>query len=87
MVCSEHVAYDGAVFVARMAEVATGCEVKNRYNVHSWSPQEPDNVGPQIMYVREESDGFERICCKQNRRCVLYVHEGHDQNGNVIIQL
>jgi hypothetical protein len=62
--------------VIDMAEAITGCEARNRYSVHSWSPGQ-ELEGPQIMFIREESDGCERICCKQQRHCSLYVHEGH----------
>ena len=44
-------------------------------------------VGPQSMYIREESGCCERICCGPNRSLTLHVHEGHDQTGNVIMQI
>jgi hypothetical protein len=43
-----------------LLEVASGCEAKNRYRVH---PMNGTAVGPQTMFIREESDCFERICC------------------------
>ena len=43
--------------------------------------------GGQVMFIREDGDGCERVCCKQQRHCALYVHEGHDQTGNVIMQV
>ena len=43
--------------------------------------------GGQVMFIREDGDGCERVCCKQQRHCALYVHEGHDQTGNVIMQI
>ena len=36
------------------------------------------------MYIREESECCERICCGPNRSLTLHVHEGHDQTGNTI---
>ena len=43
-----------------LLEVMSGCEAKNRYRVH---PMNGTAVGPQTMFIREESDCCERICC------------------------
>ena len=72
--------------VINMAEAMSGCEAKNRYTVHSWSPGD-ELEGPQIMHIREESDSCERVCCKQQRHCSLYVHEGHNETGDIILQV
>lgn len=72
--------------VVDVAEMVTGCEAKNRYTCHTWSPGQ-ELEGPQVMFIREESDGCERVCCKQQRHLALYVHEGHNQTGNVIMQI
>mgnify|MGYP003335626999 CR=1 FL=1 len=89
-------AFDGSVLaqmggmhinqVVDVAEMVTGCERKNRYTCHSWSPGTPDE-GPQVMFINEDGDGCERVCCKQQRHCKLLVHEGHDKSGNVIMQI
>ena len=71
-----------------IAEAVTGCEAKNKYNVHNWNPNAPDVPGPFVMYIHEgEGDGCERVCCKQNRHLVLLIHEGTDQSADVIMQI
>lgn len=68
-------------------ELVTGCEAKNRYHVHNWNPMTPDVPGQFCMYIKEESDGCERICCKQNRHLTLYVHEGQNEQSDIIMQI
>jgi len=70
-----------------VAELVTGCEAKNRYHIHNWDPNNPHVPGPFCMLAREESAGFERICCKQNRHLALYVHEGQGEDAAVIMQI
>lgn len=70
-----------------VVELVSGCEAKNRYHVHNWDPNHPHLPGQFCMLAREESDGFERICCKQNRHLVLYVHEGQAEHDAVIMQI
>ena len=72
--------------VVDIGEMVTGCEAKNRYTCHEWSPGQ-GNVGRQVFFIREESDGCERVCCKQQRHLSLYIHDGHDKTGNVIMQV
>ena len=43
-----------------MMEMVSGCEAKNRYRVHTMNGPA---VGPQTMFIREESECCERICC------------------------
>jgi hypothetical protein len=70
-----------------VAELVTGCEAKNRYHIHNWDPNNPHVPGPFCMLAREESAGFERICCKQNRHLALYVHDGQGEDAAVIMQI
>lgn len=43
-----------------LMEVVSGCEAKNRYRV---KPMVGGVPGPQTMFIKEESDCCERICC------------------------
>ena len=43
-----------------LLEVVSGCEAKNRYRV---MPMQGGVPGPQTMFIKEESECCERICC------------------------
>jgi hypothetical protein len=58
-------------------EMLSGCEKKNKYSVYSHSgQQDDDNTGALMMNIEEDSDCMERMCCKNQRACVLLVREG-----------
>ncbi|CAE8650941.1 unnamed protein product [Polarella glacialis] len=60
-----------------------GCEAKNRYRI-SVPVGDGRQEGQVFLYINEESECFERICCSVNRSLTLHVHHGHDKNGPVV---
>lgn len=59
-----------------------GIEAKNRYRI---SVPTPDNQeGPAFLYITEESQCFERVCCGPNRSLTLKVHMGASKEGPVV---
>lgn len=58
-----------------------GIEAKQRYRI---SVPQGDTEGNVFLYITEESNCCERICCSVNRSLKLLVHKGHDKNGEVI---
>jgi hypothetical protein len=86
-------AFQGSMAVIVKQEFAVlelfGVEAKNRYRVHQ-SDAHPDarrSDGQQLLYVREQSECAERICCGPNRELTLFAHAGYDQNSPVFIQM
>eukprot|EP00931_Biecheleriopsis_adriatica_P020408 TRINITY_DN1364_c0_g1_i1.p1 TRINITY_DN1364_c0_g1~~TRINITY_DN1364_c0_g1_i1.p1 ORF type:complete len:257 (-),score=60.11 TRINITY_DN1364_c0_g1_i1:73-780(-) len=58
------------------------CEAKNRYRV---SVPNGEEEGPNIfLYVNEESNCCERICCSVNRSLTLNVHQGATKEGPIV---
>jgi hypothetical protein len=65
-----------------------GCEAKNRYRVYKAGPNDRSTKGlGQTMYINEESDCFERICCGPNRSLTLVVHNGGEVTAPVLLRL
>jgi hypothetical protein len=67
-----------------LVEALSGCEAKNRYAVHQLVNGLP---GAQTMFIREESECCQRICCGPSRSLTLFVHEGVDKQGRIIAQI
>lgn len=58
------------------------CEAKNRYSV---TQPNGESAGPDIfLYLDEDSQCLERICCSVNRSLTLNVHAGKDKDGNIV---
>lgn len=57
-----------------------GCEAKNRYRV---SVPNGESEGRTFLYVDEESQCVERLCCSVNRALTLTVHEGNSSWGAI----
>mmetsp|Transcript_33587 Transcript_33587/g.94332 ORF Transcript_33587/g.94332 Transcript_33587/m.94332 type:complete len:242 (-) Transcript_33587:139-864(-) len=57
------------------------CEAKNRYRVSQ--PKDDNKEGDVFLYINEESNCLERICCSANRSLTLQVHEGSTKDGPV----
>lgn len=74
-------AFGEAQFITQQIEMmeAFGCEAKNRYSITASSadPSARSAMGPQTMYIHEESECFERLCCGPNRSLTLVVSQGH----------
>jgi hypothetical protein len=58
-----------------------GIEAKQRYRISV-----PDNgkEGSVFLYITEESECCERICCGPNRALTLQVHQGPSKEGPII---
>jgi hypothetical protein len=64
-----------------------GCEARNRYRVY---PVEKTAMQPgavQTMYINEESDCLERVCCSTNRTLTLFVHTGINEQAPTMLKL
>lgn len=57
-----------------------GCEAKNRYRV---SVPNGESEGRIFLYVDEDSECVERVCCSVNRSLTLTVHEGSSSLGAI----
>ena len=65
-----------ALFIVQQIEaleVMCGLEAKNRYSITgaSSNPAERTPMGAQSMYIHEESECCQRICCGPNRALTL----------------
>jgi len=58
------------------------CEAKQRYRISAPGPENTE--GPVFLYISEESQCLERICCGPNRSLTLKVHEGSSKDGPVV---
>ena len=82
--------FGSAIFIKQQFEVGealTGCESKNRYHVYASTTEENDKTSDGkefIMFIQEESECFERICCGPNRTLDLVVYDGPNNNGKEI---
>lgn len=61
-----------------------GIEAKQRYRV---SVPNGTAEGHVFLYITEESDCTERICCGPNRSLKLKVHQGDNKAGPVALEL
>lgn len=62
-----------------------GCEAKNRYRV---SVPNGESEGPEVfLYVDEDSECCERICCSVNRSLTLNVHQGNTKDGKTVLSM
>merc|ERR1719436_168818 len=60
-------------------------EAKNRYRVSVPSgEQEGSNI---FLYIDEDSDCCERICCSTNRSLTLNVHQGSTKDGPTLLSM
>jgi len=60
-------------------------EAKQRYRV---SQATADNTeGNVFLYIGEESNCLERVCCSVNRSLTLQVHEGQTKEGNILMSM
>jgi len=69
-----------ANFIEQRIEMLEMCgiEAKNRYEVSTLSADPTvRKPGYQSMYIHEESECFERICCGPNRSLTLVVSQGN----------
>ncbi len=66
-----------------------GIEGKNYYRVHQSmaDPSYRKTDGQQLLFVREESECLERICCGPQRTLTLFAHAGYDKNAPTYIQM
>ncbi len=69
-------------------ELCGGCEAPNRYRVYKASKdaRSTDNL-ENTMYINEESDCCERICCGVNRSLTLVVRQGTKKDGPELLRL
>eukprot|EP01062_Namystynia_karyoxenos_P011365 TRINITY_DN14064_c0_g1_i1.p2 TRINITY_DN14064_c0_g1~~TRINITY_DN14064_c0_g1_i1.p2 ORF type:complete len:289 (+),score=78.85 TRINITY_DN14064_c0_g1_i1:109-975(+) len=58
-----------------IAEIC-GCEMTNKYRVGDVGSDDYIRPGTDTMFVHEESDCCERICCQVNRELTLFLRYG-----------
>jgi hypothetical protein len=58
-----------------LMEVIGGCEAKNRYQVY----QGESTDGQPQLFLGEQSECLQRICCAQQRELRLMIHDGPDR--------
>lgn len=58
------------------------CEAKNRYRISE--PQGEEEGGEIFLYIDEESECCERICCSRARALTLRVHQGSNKDGTIV---
>lgn len=63
------------IFKAAEAAELCGCEARNRYTVTG---------APQPLYISEESDCFERICCGPGRSLTFNLHDGPTESAPIV---
>jgi hypothetical protein len=66
-----------------LMEVITSCEAKNRYEVYQGDRAE----GAVQLYLAEQSECCQRICCKQQRELNLYIHDGPNREAPQVAEL
>jgi len=80
--------FHGAARVYVKQEMAVvelcGIEAKQRYRI---SVPNGNKEGAVFLYITEESDCVERICCGTNRSLKLRVHGGATKDGPVIMEM
>jgi len=59
-----------------------GIEAKQRYRISQ--TDESNKEGKVFLFITEESQCLERICCSTNRSLKLLVHQGQDKDGPVV---
>lgn len=59
-----------------------GIEAKQRYRVSEATAENTE--GQVFLYVTEESQCMERICCSKNRSLKLLVHSGQTKDGPIV---
>lgn len=64
-------------------EVLCGCEVKNKYKVGVPDERNKLSAGSDFLFMHEESDCCERICCSVNRELSLFLRQGSLPSGEV----
>lgn len=62
-----------------------GIEAKNRYRISV--PMQGQKEGATFLYITEESQCLERVCCGPNRTLTLKVHEGNSKDGPVVMRM
>jgi len=81
--------FQGASKVLVKQEMAAvelcGIEAKQRYRISV--PDSSNKEGPVFLYITEESDCFERICCSTNRSLKLKVHAGNNKESPVVMEM
>eukprot|EP01065_Artemidia_motanka_P016807 TRINITY_DN2040_c0_g1_i1.p1 TRINITY_DN2040_c0_g1~~TRINITY_DN2040_c0_g1_i1.p1 ORF type:complete len:323 (+),score=87.58 TRINITY_DN2040_c0_g1_i1:78-971(+) len=58
-----------------------GCEVRNKYRVGIPGPDDRIVPGSEFMFMQEESECCERICCSVNRELTLNLRQGPLPSG------
>lgn len=64
---------------------ACSCEAKNRYRISV--PQGDNEEGDVFLYIDEDSNCFERICCSTNRSLTLRVHQGKTKDDPIVQEM
>merc|ERR1719491_2317627 len=59
-----------------------GIEAKQRYRISQATPENKE--GNVFLFITEESQCLERICCSTNRSLKLLVHQGSTKDGPVV---
>merc|ERR1712183_833247 len=59
-----------------------GIEAKQRYRISV--PNSDNSEGGVFLYIHEEGECAERICCGPNRSLTLMVHQGNSKEGPVV---
>jgi len=63
---------------------ACSCEAKNRYRVSI--PKGENEEGDVFLYIDEDSNCLERVCCSANRGLTLRVHNGKTKDDPIAMQ-
>lgn len=63
-----------------------GIEAKNRYRV-SVPTGDGRQEGAAFLYLNEESQCLERICCNLSRSLKMMVHQGGSKDGDVLMTM
>lgn len=61
-----------------------GCEAKNRYRISVPKEGDDGKEGDIFLYIDEESECLQRVCCSKFRSLTLRVHEGPTKDGNIV---
>merc|ERR1719409_2267528 len=75
-----------SIFVSRKFDIKEACwERNNKYNVCNVG--EDGKPADPFMFVAEQSACFDRICCGNYRKTTLNIHNGLDQDAEVVLSL
>jgi len=66
---------------------ACSCEAKNRYRISIPQGEGDTEEGEVFLYIDEDSQCLERVCCSANRSLTLMVHNGKTKDDPIIQQM